>query len=72
MCGMWEVPWQMEAWLGVEGDIGMKFEIAVVLVNKAGDDIFIEMINNTKKGIYSNRPLPDGTNIKYKITVIRQ
>ena len=65
--------WYVQAWIGVEKDIGKNFDIAVILVNKDSDLFYQHYLERGKEtGDYPEIPLQDDASIYDLITVTRR
>jgi len=65
--------WYVEVWLGrEEEDVGIEFDIAVILVNEEDDQYYSNYLARGKEtGDYPGIPLPPSANIMDVITVFR-
>lgn len=64
--------WEILVWLGREENIGDKFDIAVILVNKEDNDYYLDYLKTGEETGYPGIPLPDSTVFMGRITVIRK
>jgi hypothetical protein len=65
--------WSVKFWLGTRGtDIGKKFELWLVLVNKSGNQFYTDYLKKAKKTKkYPEIPLPEGYKALDMITLIK-
>ena len=65
--------WFIQAWIGLEEDVGKKFDIAVILVNEDTNQYYQNYLEQGKEtGNYPEIPLPEDAGISDLITVTRK